>query len=400
MRVLHLGKYYPPHTGGIETVTYQLAEGMTARGIRSDVLCFNTGGPTTTEERLATSGNSSGGRGAAGDSGALARQAGLFYTVTRAATPWTKASSPLSPAFISLLRRMAPDYDILHLHCPNPMGALALRLVNPRARIVLHWHSDIIRQERLNVAYRMLVGNWLARRADAVIGATPAHVEASEYASLFAGKSRIIPFCLDPAPFAPELVDQAALARLTARHPGRKAVFALGRLISYKGFEVLIDAAALLPDDYVVLIGGVGPLEGSLRERIAAMGLLAKVELLGEVPQRELSAYYHFSRVFCLPSVTRAEMYGMVQLEAFACGRPVVSTRIPGSGVACVNEHGVTGLTVAPGDPAELSRAVAQIGDDDALRASMSRAALAASRERFSPGVMLDAVDRLYRSLA
>jgi rhamnosyl/mannosyltransferase len=295
---------------------------------------------------------------------------------------------------------MAPDYDILHLHCPNPMAALALRLVNPRARIVLHWHSDIIRQERLNVAYRMLIGNWLAGRADAVIGATPAHVEASEYACAFAGKSHVIPFCLDPAPFSPERVDRAALARLKTRHPGRKAVFALGRLISYKGFDVLIDAAALLTDDCVVLIGGVGPLEHELRTRIMAKGLAGRVELLGGIPQPELSAHYQFSRVFCLPSVTRAEMYGMVQLEAFACGRPVVSTRIPGSGVACVNEHGVTGLTVAPGDPAELARAIAQIGGDDALHARMSAAALAASRERFSPGVMLDAVHRLYQSLS
>jgi len=239
MRVLHLGKYYPPSLGGVETVTFQLAEGMTERGVRSDVLCSNPGGPTVQEDWNG-------------------------YTVIRAATPRVVCSTPVSPAFVRLLRESSPAYDILHLHCPNPMAALALRLVNPRAKVVLHWHSDVIRQKYFNKAYRLLLGNWLADRADAVIGATGAHVEASEYANAFAGKAHVIPFCLDPEPFSPERIDQATLARLREEHLGKKAVFALGRLISYKGFDVLIDAAAELPDDWVVLIGGAGPMEAQL----------------------------------------------------------------------------------------------------------------------------------------
>ncbi|MFZ5428190.1 MAG: glycosyltransferase [Thermodesulfobacteriota bacterium] len=376
MRVLHLGKYYPPFDGGVETVTFQLAEGMTRRGIRSDVLCFH---PRKSPESV---------------------EQWNGYTVTRAATWGVAASTPLSAGFVRRLGEQAQDYDILHVHCPNPMAALALRLVNPKARIVLHWHSDVIRQKRFNQAYRALLGQWLACRADAVIGATPAHVEASEYADVFRGKSHVIPFCLDPEPFAPERADQAALARLRERFPGRKAVFALGRLISYKGFDVLVDAAALLPDGWVALIGGSGPLEGELRDRIRARGLEGKVVLLGKVPQEELSAHYRFCRVFCLPSVTRAEMYGMVQLEAMASGRPVVSTRIEGSGVPYVNEHGVTGLTVTPGDAKALAEAILEIDADEARWKSMGEAGLAAARGRFSPGVMLSGVERLYRELA
>jgi rhamnosyl/mannosyltransferase len=374
MRVLHLGKYYPPTQGGVETVTFQLAEGMTKRGIRSDVLCFNPGGPTVSEEWNG-------------------------YTVTRAATPRVVFSTPLSTDFIRLLRKPAPAYDILHLHCPNPMAALALRLVNPDAKIVLHWHSDVIRQRYFNKAYRLCLGNWLANRADAVIGATGAHVEASEFAGAFAGKAHVIPFCLDPEPYGPDAVDQATLIRLREEHAGKKAVFALGRLISYKGFDVLIDAAAGLPDNWVVLIGGKGPMEAQLLAHIEAKGLAGKVLLVGSISQNALSAYYHFCRVFCLPSVTRAEMYGMVQLESMACGRPVVSTRIPGSGVPFVNEHGVTGLTVPPGDSSALAEAIMEIDGDQTRWERMSANGLLAVRTRFSPDAMLDEVGRLYRML-
>jgi len=404
MRVLHLGKYYPPVTGGVETVTFQLAEGMTRRGVHSDVLCFNPGGPTV--EELWTPGV-----GAAATEQLTSENpdsvfqpdqpdaTGQGYSVIRAATPRVVASTPLSPAFVRRLKKLAPAYDILHVHLPNPMAALALRLATSRAKVVLHWHSDVIRQKYFNKAYRLLLGDWLAARADAVIGATPAHVEASEYTGAFRGKSHVIPFCLDSAPFAPEHVSQAALAGLRRRFPGKKAVFALGRLISYKGFDVLAEAAGRLPDDWVVLIGGTGPLEGELRRHIRRLGIEGRVVLLGKVPQEELSAQYHFCRVFCLPSVTRAEMYGMVQLEAMACGRPVVSTRIPCSGVACVNQHGVTGLTVPPSDPAALAEAILAIDRDEAGYQAMSESALTAARTRFSPEVMLDAVAELYEGL-
>lgn len=374
MRVLHLGKYYPPAEGGIETVTFQMAEGLTRLGARSDVLCFDPRGPGATEQWPG-------------------------YSVHRAPAPWVAASTPLSRDYVRRLARLAPHYDILHVHCPNPMAALALRLVAPRARVVLQWHSDVIRQQRLNRVYRLALGDWLARRADAVVGAAPAHLEESEYAGAFRGKGHVIPFGLDPAPFAPQRTDQAALARLEERFAGRRAVFALGRLIGYKGFEVLVDAAAHLGPEWVALIGGTGPLEGALGARIAARGLGDRVFLLGRVPQEELSAHYRFSRVFCLPSTTRAEMFGMVQLEAMACGRPVVSTRIPGSGVSWVNEHGVTGLTVAPGDAPALAAAIREAGEDP-LHARLCEGAARASRERFAPGLMETALLKLYRDLA
>lgn len=372
MRVLQLGKYFPPATGGIETVTWELAQGLAARGVDSDVLCFHPGGPDAVEDHHG-------------------------YRVYRAATPLVALSTPLSWRAVALLARLAPNCDIVHVHCPNPMAFLALWLVRPRAALVLQWHSDVIRQKTAAALFRPLE-RWVIKRASRVIGATPAHLEASPHRDLFAGKGCLVPFCIDPAPFRTQNADPATLDRLKKRHPGKKAVFALGRLIYYKGFTHLLDAAALLPDDWVVLIGGEGPERDALAARLREKGLEGKAELVGAIPREELGAYYAFCRVFCLPSTHRSEMFGMVQLEAMAAGRPIVSTRIPGSGVPHVNRHGVTGRVVQPGDPAALAEAFRDIDADAARYQAMSRACLETFAAHYTREVFMDGVLDCYQT--
>lgn len=372
MRVLQLGKYFPPAKGGIETVTWEMAQGLAARGVASDVLCFAPGGPGSIEDHDG-------------------------YRVYRAATPLVAMSTPLSWRAVALLARLAPNYDVIHAHCPNPMAFLALWLVRPRAALVLQWHSDVIRQKAAAALFRPLE-RWTIRRAARVVGATPAHLECSPHRDLFAGKGCLVPFCIDPEPFRTQNADPSALAELRARHPGKKAVFALGRLIYYKGFTHLVDAAALLPDDWVVLIGGQGPDRETLAERIRAKGLAGKVELVGAISQQALGAYYAFCRVFCLPSTHRSEMFGMVQLEAMAAGRPIVSTNIPGSGVVHVNRHGETGVVVPSGDPGALARAILAIDADETRYRAMSRACLEVFAQSYTRDVVMEGMLACYEA--
>lgn len=372
MRVLQLGKYYHPAQGGIETVTRALAEGLAAAGVDSRVLCFAPKGRDAVE----TIGG---------------------CRIHRAATPLVLNSTPLSWSAVGLLARLARDADILHVHCPNPMAALAVWLTRPKAKLVLHWHSDVVRQKVLGLAYRPLE-RWLIHRADAVVGATPAHVEQSVHAGLFAGKAHVIPYCLDETFADPARLDRAFLAGLHGRFPGKKAVFALGRLVPYKGFAHLIDAAGLLPEDWVVLIGGSGPLRADLDARIRARGLAGRAVLLGRVPDESVSACYAFCRVFCLSSVERAEMFGVVQAEAMAWGKPVVSTAIPGSGVVHVNAHGETGLIVPPADASALARAVLDIDADEERYGRFAEACRARAR-RYAPGAVVEQFLSLYRGL-
>src|SRR6185503_13936130 len=120
-----------------------------------------------------------------------------------------------------------------------------------------------------------------------------------------------------------------------------------------KGFEYLVQAMEKV--DGRLLIIGDGPLRESLMQQAKARGILDRVVFLGEIS--DISPYYHAADVFALASVARSEAFGIVQLEAMACGKPVVNTNLD-SGVPFVSLHGETGLTVPPQDPDALAFAL------------------------------------------
>lgn len=336
MKILQLGKFHPIR-GGVEKVMLDLTEGLSAEGLHCDMLCAATKGSYNLS---------------------LNPLANIFAVRSIAKAKATM----LSPAMILRLRRIARKYDIIHIHHPDPMAALALRLSGFRGRVVLHWHSDIVRQRQLLRLIRPLQ-SWLLRRADVIIGTSPVYLDQSPWLKAFRDKCRCVPIGIKPVPKP----DPEAVRSLRREFDNRRIIFAMGRLVSYKGFEYLIDAARLLPDSFVVVIGGTGPLEGSLRQRIAEGGLQSKVILRGYIPDSDLPAYYHASTLFCLPSVERTEAFGVVQIEAMSCATPIVATRIPGSGVSWVNADGVSGLNAAPHDPSSLAETIIFVASDSSL---------------------------------
>ena len=163
----------------------------------------------------------------------------------------------------------------------------------------------------------------------------------------------MVPFGLPAERLAATPAVLRRAAELRAAHAGRKIVLFVGRLVYYKGVDVLVRAMAGVDADLVLI--GRGPLEGELRELAAASGIAARVTFLAPQDDDELAAWYHAADVFCLPSVARSEAFGLVQIEAHAAGTPVVSTDLP-TGVPYANLDGVTGLTVPPGDAPALAR--------------------------------------------
>ena len=183
------------------------------------------------------------------------------------------------------------------------------------------------------------------------------------------------------------------------RFPDKKIVFSLGRLVAYKGYCFLIDAARYLGEEYVVLIGGTGALRESLERQVRESGLEDKVRLLGRVSDEELPAYYGACDVFCLSSVQKTEAFGIVQIEAMSCGKPVVATNIPKSGVSWVNAHGVSGLNVAPGNAEELATAIGEVTRDEETYRRYAEGAANRYRELFTHEQMINNCIRIYMEL-
>ena len=160
-----------------------------------------------------------------------------------------------------------------------------------------------------------------------------------------------------------------------------------------------MEAARYLPDDYVVVIGGSGPLREDLEQQIHDLGLQDKVLLIGRVPDEDLPAYYTACTLFCLPSVQKTEAFGIVQIEAMSCGKPVVTTTIPESGVAWVNGHGVSGLNVPPENAKALAEAICEVTKDEEVYSRYCEGARKRFRELFTSDRMIDKCLALYAGL-
>ena len=119
----------------------------------------------------------------------------------------------------------------------------------------------------------------------------------------------------------------------------------------------------------------------------------------GEVAAAELDALYYACDVLVLPSVSRNEAFGIVQIEAMACGKPVVSTDLPCSGVPWVNRHEETGLVVPPGDVAALRAALGRLLDDPELRSTLGRRGQQRAMTEFTSECMVHRTIDLYRQI-
>lgn len=333
--VLQLGKFYPIR-GGVEKVAYDLMTGLSDRGIHCDMLCATLFGKGKVHN--------------------LTPHSKLIECRS-----WGKvAATMIAPSMISTLRKICHSYDIIHIHHPDPMAALALALSGYKGKVVLHWHSDILKQ-KIGLRFYRPLQNWLLHRADLIVGTSPVYLAESPYLRKVQQKTAFLPIGILP------IRSDSAAESLSKRYGSKKIVFALGRLVAYKGFTYLVKAAQYLNDDYVVLIGGTGDLRESLEKEINELGLQYKVILLGRIADEELPVYYTACKVFCLPSVQKTEAFGIVQIEAMSCGKPVVATRIPQSGVSWVNEHGVSGLNVTPGNAKELAEAIQNIANEETV---------------------------------
>lgn len=368
VKVLQLGKFHPIK-GGVEKVMYTFLIGLSRQGWACDMLCASADEEVGETE--------------------ITPSSSLFKTKTIVKL----AATMISPQMISKLKRICHDYDIIHIHHPDPMATLALWLSGYKGKVVIHWHSDIVKQRILLQAYRPLQ-SWLIRRADLILGTTPTYVEESPALKRVQHKISYLPIGVRKRDAEDNLV-----ALIRNKYPGKKIVFTMGRLVEYKGYEYLIEAASLLPDDYVIIIGGSGPLKGELQDTVKGFLLNRKVRIIGFVPRELEAAYYAACDVFCLSSTIKTEAYAIVQAEAMSAGKPVIATNIPGSGVSWVNQHGVSGLNVEPGNSRQLADTIRAICEDEALYTRLSHGALRRYQENFTLEAMTQGLIDIYSTL-
>ena len=374
MKILQLGKFYPVR-GGVEKVMFDLTVGLSEvgfseEGVECDMMCAGSDGRGTEVIRLNPHGR-----------------------ILCHRTLIEAAKTTIAPSMVTRLRRIAKDYNIIHIHHPDPMAAMALRLSGYKGKVVLHWHSDILSQKAL-LRFYLPIQNWLIKRADTIVGTTPVYLAESPYLQGVQEKCRCIPIGIEPV-----ISDSAREQEIRNEYSGRRIIFSLGRLVEYKGYRYLIEAAKYLDDSYMILIGGSGPLREDLQNQIDELGLGHRVKLLGKVPQEDLPSYYGACDLFCMSSVMKTEAFGIVQIEAMSEGRPLIATKIPASGVSWVNEDGISGINVEPRDSKAIAEAIKSITKDEATWRRYSDGARQRFAKYFTKEKMLDGCLALYSEL-
>lgn len=362
IRVLHLGKYYPPYRGGMESHLECLSNELN-RLVDLEVIVANTSWRT-------------------------AHEIVDGIKVTRVGKMFDLQSAPICPDLVRKIRQVKAD--IVHLHWPNPSALLAFLASGHRGRLVLTYHSDVVRQRTLAAAFTPILRAAL-KRAAAIIVSSPNYIDGSYVLPEFRARCHVIPFGISQDYF--DQLDPHAIKRIRDEY-GPGIVLGVGRMVYYKGFEHLVRAMTEV-NGHLLLIGR-GPLREPLTQLAVELGVSNRVTFLSEV--NDIRPYYQAADVFALSSVMRSEAFGIVQLEAMACGKPIVNTQLD-SGVTFVSPHGVSGLTVPPEDSRALGEGINQLLDQPELRAELGAGARQRVAETFTLARMVQSTFELYQQV-
>jgi len=366
--ILELGKFYPPHHGGIETLLRSWCHGFVQRGARVDCVVANDTARTVHEYVEGVS-------------------------VHRLCSFGTAFSTSLCPSYCSSTRRFPAD--IWHAHFPNPLADFACVRGDPKVPLVVSYHSDVIRQSRLMRFYSPLMRR-LLQRATRIVVATPPQLEHSTWLGPYREKCEIIPFGIDWKRFEATVEIKRRSAELRKAANDLPILLNIGRLVGYKGQRYLIEAAKEF--NAAVWFVGTGPLETELKAQANSLGMANRVRFYGAVDDADLPAMIHACDVFVLPSVTPNEAFGIVQLEAMACARPVISCDLA-SGVPFVNQNGITGIVVPPANVKKLAEGIGRLLGDPAIRERMGEAGRCRAQQEFDENVMIDRYWNLFERL-
>ena len=383
-KVLQISKYYYPFNGGIEQVVRDIANSLDKNVIEQKIICFNE---TASDNKYNCDKSQT-----VHDNvdGIEVIRCGYFAKLSS-----QSISATYSREFKKVMNEFKPDIVILHY--PNPfVSRILLKYKKYDFKLVLYWHLDITKQKFLKKFFHKQ--NFaLIKRADRIIGATPIHLNESEYSDDFAEKKQILPYMIDERSLEITEEEKKQAQKIKEEHKGEKIGFFIGRHVPYKGLKYLIEASKKLDDTKIhFVIAGEGELTDELKE--LAKGD-SKIEFVGRISNSQKRVYLYACDIICFPSVTRNEAFGLALAEGMYYGKPAITFKIPGSGVNYVNLDRVTGIECPNADSDSYALALKELCKNDELREKYGNNARKRVVENFTAEKFRTNVNKLIKSL-
>lgn len=375
MKIVQTNKAYYPKIGGIETAVTTLSEGLANKfGADVEVLVCNHKIHSKKNEKKING-----------------------VKVTYLPTYGFVLSLPISPSYPKNL--LETSGDILNIHEPFPLADLTLEIF-PKLRknfskIITSWQCDITRQKWTFPIYGKFIHRFL-EKVDKIIVNNPKIIANSDFLKHYKNKCEVIPIGIN-LDWANTKLENVDLSKIRKVNNNNLMILFVGRLVIYKGIEYLIEAMKFVEKGSLIIIGS-GPLEKSLKKLIIELNLESKIKMIPEVDEKTLQAYYKACDIFVLPSINEAEAYGIVQIEAMVCGKPLICTEL-GTGTSFVNQHNVTGLVVPPRDTKELAHAINKMTNDKELREKFGNNGRIRAFTEFTSDKMIQRTYELYQQL-
>jgi glycosyltransferase involved in cell wall biosynthesis len=377
LRIAHLTATFPPYPGGAGNTAYRFATGQAERGHHVEVFTAPADG-------------------AAPDPGTA--------IIHRIQPVFAIGNAPLIPSIATV-----DGFDVVHIHYPFIFGAelTLLGRAAPRRRrqaLLLHYKNRLVAKgpRRLAFAtYERAVAPLVVRAADRICVLSADHAASVPYLRRIAERdpSRLVemPNGVDTRLFSPGPDNSGVRAELGIPEDAVVAAFVatLDRAHHFKRLDVAIDAIAATRGATVhLLVAGGGELVEDFRRRAAGAGVLERVHFLGAVPHSDLPDLLRASDLLLL-TTEPPESFGIVLIEAMACGVPTIATQYPG--VHAVVDEGETGLLVRPANPKAAAAAIERLVEAGAEgRAAMGAAGRARAERLWSWPRLLDRMDAAY----
>lgn len=356
-KVLHISKYYFPFSGGTEQIARDVVLSL-KDSCEQKVIAFNDG----KEDKIDF----------VDDIEII--KCGCFAKIS---------AQSLSISYRKQLHKVIEEFnpDIVNFHYPNPFVAsfLLKELKNRDIKLVVYWHLDIIRQKFLRVLFNGQ-NRKLLERADKVIATSPNYIEGSKWLQSVKEKCVVVPNCInvERMELSAEIKERAE--KIRKENKGKTICVAVGRHTEYKGFTYLIKASKLLDDSFRVFITGKGELTDSLQKEAEGD---SKVIFTGRIDDVELKALIYASDIFCFPSITKNEAFGLALAEAMYYEKPAVTFTIPGSGVNYVCLNSENGIEVENRNVEAYAMAIKKLANNEELRKKYGMAGKQRVEENF-----------------